>query len=140
MPLMDINFGALPDTWMESELFGHEKGAFTGATQQRKGMLEMADGGNGFLDEIGDLSLPLQAKLLRVLQDRQFHRMAGSQTVWLMFALSRLRTRIFAGGESGAVPRRPLLSTQSCDLDAAYASRTIRTISRSSLSSFWIDI
>jgi two-component system NtrC family response regulator len=72
-----INCGAIPDTLLESELFGHEKGAFTGAHVQRKGRLELADGGTLFLDEIGELSPMLQVKLLRVLQERAIERLGG---------------------------------------------------------------
>ncbi len=81
MPLIVINCVALTETLLENELFGHERGAFTGADRQQKGKLEMADGGTVFLDEIGDMSLSLQAKLLRVLQDREFQRVGGSKTV-----------------------------------------------------------
>ena len=81
MPLVVINCVALTETLLENELFGHERGAFTGADRQQKGKLEMADGGTVFLDEIGDMSLSLQAKLLRVLQDHEFQRVGGSKTV-----------------------------------------------------------
>ena len=80
-PFVPLNCGAIPSELMESELFGHEKGAFTGALSQRKGRFEMADGGTLFLDEIGDMSLELQVKLLRVLQERSFERLGGGQTI-----------------------------------------------------------
>jgi len=76
-----INCGALSETLLESELFGHEKGAFTGATAQRKGIFESADGGTLFLDEIGEISSTTQVKLLRVLQEGELQRVGGSQTI-----------------------------------------------------------
>ncbi len=79
-PFISLNCAALPESILESELFGHERGAFTGATHERKGRFEMADGGTLFLDEIGDISPAFQAKLLRVLQEREFERVGGSQT------------------------------------------------------------
>lgn len=80
-PFIKVNCAALPDTLLESELLGHEKGAFTGAISTKKGKFELADGGTLFLDEIGELPLPLQAKLLRVLQEKQFERLGGSRTI-----------------------------------------------------------
>ena len=80
-PMIVVNCGALPETLLESELFGHEKGAFTGATTRRVGRFEEADGGTLFLDEIGELSAPVQVKLLRFLQEREFQRLGGNQTL-----------------------------------------------------------
>jgi len=80
-PFVVFNCAALPESIIESELFGHEKGSFTGAAGLRKGRFEMADGGTIFLDEIGELSLPMQAKLLRVLQQKTFERVGGSKPV-----------------------------------------------------------
>jgi Nif-specific regulatory protein len=80
-PFLKLNCAALPDALIESELFGHEKGAFTGATEQRMGRFEGADGGTLFLDEIGTLNLTAQAKLLRVLQEKEFERIGGNRTL-----------------------------------------------------------
>jgi Nif-specific regulatory protein len=80
-PFVRVNCAALPETLVESELFGYERGAFTGAQARRKGRFELADGGTLFLDEIGELSLSTQVKLLRVLQEREFERLGGSDTV-----------------------------------------------------------
>jgi two-component system NtrC family response regulator len=80
-PFIRVNCAALPENLLESELFGHEKGAFTGAVARRIGRFEQADQGTIFLDEIGDLSLPLQVKLLHVLQEREFERVGSSKTI-----------------------------------------------------------
>ncbi|MFP4375677.1 MAG: nif-specific transcriptional activator NifA [Spirochaetales bacterium] len=88
-PFVKVNCAALPETVIESELFGHEKGAFTGAVQSRKGRFEVANGGTIFLDEIGDLSPSTQIKLLRVLQEREFERVGGNDPI-------RVNVRIIA--------------------------------------------
>jgi Nif-specific regulatory protein len=80
-PFVKVSCAALPDTLIESELFGYEKGAFTGANARKKGRFEMAEGGTLFLDEIGDINLGTQVKLLRVLQEREFERLGGTDTV-----------------------------------------------------------
>ena len=80
MPMIKVNCAAIPDTLLESELFGHTRGAFTGATANKKGRFELADGGTIFLDEIGSISLALQSKLLRVLQDREFEPLGAERT------------------------------------------------------------
>ena len=77
-PFVVINCAAITESLLESELFGHEKGAFTGATAQKRGKIEMADGGTLFLDEVGELAPSIQVKLLRVLQEREFERVGGT--------------------------------------------------------------
>jgi two-component system response regulator AtoC len=88
-PLVKVNCAALPETLLESELFGHEKGAFTSAIAQRKGRFELANKGSIFLDEIGEMTLATQKKLLRVLQEREFERVGGSSTI-------KIDTRVIA--------------------------------------------
>src|SRR4029077_18968508 len=82
-----VNCAALPDTLFESEIFGYEKGAFTGAVDRKPGRVELADRGTLFLDELGALSLVAQAKLLRVLEDRRFERLGGQKSIEVDFRL-----------------------------------------------------
>ncbi len=101
-PFVALNCAAIADTLLESELFGHEKGAFTGATTARRGRLELAAGGTFFLDEIGELKLELQAKLLRVLQEREFERVGGNRTIgcdvrWIAATNRDLEGEVAAG-------------------------------------------
>jgi Nif-specific regulatory protein len=104
-PFIQLNCAALPQTLLESELFGHEKGAFTGAAMAKKGRFELADGGSLFLDEIGDIPMDVQVKLLRVLQERAFERVGGTKTI--------------------AVDVRIIAATNQ-DLEAAIAEATLR--------------
>jgi two-component system response regulator FlrC len=101
-PFVPVNCAAISETLMESEIFGHEKGAFTGASSARRGRLELADGGTLFLDEIGELKLELQAKLLRVLQERSFERLGGMRTIhvdvrWIAATNRNLEAMVSAG-------------------------------------------
>src|SRR5439155_22001588 len=104
-PFLAINCAALPEALLESELFGHEQGAFTGAHRRRIGRFEQADRGTLFLDEIGDLSAPVQAKMLRVLQEQSFERLGGNEPV-------RTHVRVLAATNK--------------DLEAAVAAGTFR--------------
>lgn len=101
-PFIAINCGAIPSELLESELFGYEKGAFTGATTSRKGKFELADGGTIFLDEIGDMPTSMQVKLLRVLQERTFERVGGNKTICLNIRIiaatnQKLESMVYAG-------------------------------------------
>jgi transcriptional regulator with GAF, ATPase, and Fis domain len=107
-PFVAINCAAITETLLESELFGHEKGAFTGAVAQKKGKLEIAEGGTVLLDEIGELSLALQAKLLRVLQEKAFERVGGTRQVRVDFRLVAATNRDLVAAIDGGAFRRDL--------------------------------
>src|SRR5438067_4984519 len=107
-PFVAINCAAITETLLESELFGYEKGAFTGATQQTRGKLEVAEGGRVFLDEIGELASPLQAKLLRVLQEHEFTRVGGTRAIKLNLRLIAATNRNLEDAVRQGVFRRDL--------------------------------
>ena len=124
-----MNCAALPETLLESELFGHEKGAFTGATASRRGRIELADGGTFFLDEIGEMQPELQAKLLRVLQERRFERVGGARTIeadvrWVA-ATNRDPSRTAGVGRA---PRGPVPPAGGVPHPSAAAARAPRDI------------
>ena len=110
---VEINCGALPESLVENELFGHEKGAYTGAVAARKGRFELADQGTLFLDEVGDISPPTQVKLLRVIQDGCFERIGGTQTRRVDVRLIAATHRDFRShGAGGHLPGGSFLSAQ----------------------------
>ena len=98
-PFVSVNCGAIPDTLIDSELFGHEKGAFTGALSQKRGRFERADWGTILLDEVGELPPPAQVRLLKVLQSREIERVGGVKTISLDFPLF-----LFGSLETGDPP------------------------------------
>ena len=112
-PFVKVNCAAIPTELIETELFGHEKGSFTGATAARRGKFELADGGTIFLDEVGDLHGASQAKLLRVLQEGEFHRVGGEQIIRVSVRVISATNRDLSGdGGAGEIPRRPVLPTE----------------------------
>ena len=128
-----INCASLSETLLESELFGHERGAFTGAIAQKKGKLEVADGGTVFLDELGELAPVLQAKILRVLQERQFERVGGTRAIKVKHPIDRCNQPGF--GESNSernVSARFVLPPQCAFRDDACTQRTARRYSTAS--------
>ena len=126
-PLVVIHCGALTETLLESELFGHEKGAFTGAQYRKKGKFEIAEGGTVFLDEIGDISLKTQTDLLRVLQEREIVRVGGNQTIKVDFrVVAATNKNLEAADRRRQVPSRPVLSAQCLPHRAAAAARAPR--------------
>ena len=109
-PFVAINCSAIPDSLLESELFGHVRGAFTGAASDRKGKFELADGGTLFLDEIGDMPLNMQVKLLRVLQERSIERIGGDRSIPVdVRLLSATHRDLACHGRAGQFSRGSLL-------------------------------
>ena len=132
-PFIKVHCAAIPETLLASELFGHERGAFTGAIERRRGRFELADRGTIFLDEIGELSSDTQVTLLRVLQEREFERLGGSRTVKVDVRIVAATNRDLGGGRRGwPVPQRPLLSTQRVPRARAGAQGASATTSRRS--------
>ena len=117
-PFVPINCGAIPENLLESELFGHEKGSFTGAIQQKAGLFEVADGGTLFLDEIGELPPMMQVKLLRVLQEREFRRVGGTKNIQVDVRLDRRHQQ----GSRGRGRRRAISARTSSIASTSSAS------------------
>ena len=106
-PFVEVNCAAIPEELIESELFGHEKGAFTGALARRRGRFELADGGTLFLDEIGDMSLKTQAKVLRALEEQAFERVGGRDTI-------KVDVRVIAASNRDLAPCSAAASARTC--------------------------
>ena len=121
---VSVNCAAMAPSLISSELFGHEKGAFTGATQRRLGRFELADGGTIFLDEVGELPPDTQVALLRVLQEREFERVGGEQSIRVDVRVIAATNRdLKAATANGSLPRGPLLSAQCLSHRSATAPR-----------------
>ena len=124
-PFMAVNCAALNESLLETELFGHEKGSFTGALAQKKGRLEIAAGGTIFLDEIGELTPALQVKLLRVFQEREFERVGGTVTIKVdLRMVAATNKNLEEAIEAGQFRAGSLLSSQCCFSRNARASRS----------------
>ena len=121
---MALNCGAVPETLLESELFGHVRGAFTGADTNKKGLIEVADRGTIFLDEIGEMNVTMQVKLLRVLQERRYRRLGGTEEAQADIRIVAATNQDLAEARCGReVPRRPVLPDQRDPHSAAATAR-----------------
>ncbi len=126
-PMIDLNCAAIPEELIESELFGHEKGAFTGATASKRGKFDLADGGTLFLDEIADMSLKTQAKILRILQEQKFERVGGSKTISVnVRVLAATNKNLEEEIKKGNFPGRSLLAPERRAHPRAAPARTAR--------------
>ena len=126
-PFVALNCGGMPETLLESELFGHVRGAFTGADTNKKGLIEVAERGTIFLDEIGEMSQAMQVKLLRVLQDRRFRRLGGTDEVQAdIRVIAATNQDLQKMVSRGALPRGSLLSAQRVPGTPAAAARAAR--------------
>jgi two-component system nitrogen regulation response regulator NtrX len=111
-PLIEVNCAAIPEELIESELFGHEKGSFTGAHEKRRGKFDLANGGTLFLDEVGDMSLRTQAKILRIIQEQCFERVGGARVVQVDVRIIAATNKDLPGEIEWSFSSGPLLSAQ----------------------------
>ena len=128
-PLIKVHCAALTESLLESELFGHEKGAFTGAISRKRGRFELAHGGSIFLDEIGEIDQNIQIKLLRVLQEKEFERVGGEETIQVDSRVIAATNKDLVEQIKETIPRRFVLSIKCCAYSSAAPTREKRRYS-----------